>query len=812
MPYPSFTALENAGAANPRRLLAKGAEALRLGDPATAWLIADLLVRARGGAEAMPYLLRASSLARLGRMPDSRRDLERAAFCDPYDGSVNGALLVVGTEAERGKALERLVESRGGLWDHDLATALVRSGRHAAVAPLPDAGGIALSGWAATPRTLHLVLEGEALRETVALVIDRPAGGSSPGFLGSARLGWPAAGQALMIGSGEPDVLVHPGILHRPEAETAPPAAEAMDVAPAGRALLIIVPVYDDRDATEACFRSLADNLPDDRPVRVVAVDDRAPDPEVAVLLDQLAARGRIELLRNGINLGFAASVNRALGTRRPGEDVLLLNADTVVPPGALARLHDILLADPRIGTLTPLSNNGEDTSIPQRFTANPLGTDEEIATLNALAWQANGDRTIAMPNGVGFCMMIAAPLLARQPLLPMSFGRGYYEDVAFCLRAGEQGFASLCASGVYVGHHGARSFQTDKQWLVKRNLKRLTGGFPGYKAAADAFFATDPLREDAARIERAWLEGRRVLLVLAAAGSAARVGPARLRELSRSSAPMVIATLGDAGTLTLRGGEGGFPQSLTLDRRQPDDQALLQRLARACDAVVLVDPDRLPSDLGAIARQATNVAATVVTSVPSDRPGAPPRWAASGGAIHATSNQLADLWRRHGSTIQPMALAPPAARRGQSGRSDVLYLLPMRDDDESLRLCTELGRIWPVRGGAAPSLVAVGADAPAGEANATIWLGPMAVEAFTEWFPLAGPGPVLLASRMFGCGDARLDAWRVAGHPVAWFETGLAEPRFEGQGLVLPADAPAEAVAVALAGWLDRLARSRAA
>jgi GT2 family glycosyltransferase len=811
LPFPSFTALDDAGTGDARRLLARGAEALRLGDPATAWLIADLLVRRRGGAEAMPYLLRASALARLGRAQESRRDLERAAFCGPYDGAVNSALLAVGSDAERGKALERLVEGGEGHWDHDLATALVRSGRRAAVVCSGDADGIALSGWAATPRTLHLTRAGDATHDAVVLAIDRPAGGSLPGFLGSTHVPWPAGEHALAIGSDEPDVLVRPRAVHRPEAEDGPAAHDGRDASREGRSLLVIVPVYDDFPATEACFRALADNWPGDRPVRVVAVDDVTPDARIAGLLDELAAGGGIELVRNRINLGFAASVNRALRMRRAGEDVVLLNADTVVPPDALARLHDILLADPEIGTLTPLSNNGEDTSIPSRFAANPLGTDAEIAALNALAWQANGDRTVAMPNGIGFCMMIAAPLLARQPLLPVSFGRGYYEDVAYCLTAREKGFANLCATGVYVGHHGSRSFQSDKQWLVKRNLKRLAGRFPGYRAEADTFFADDPLRDDAARIERAWLEGRQVLLVLAAAGAAARVGAARLRELSRSTAPMVIASVADAGTVILRGGEGGYPQSLTIDRRQPDDQALLHRLARACDAVVLVDPDWLPSDLGAIARQATNVAATIVTSAPSDRPGAPPRLA-SRAAIHATSRSLADLWQRHGSTVQPPPAASRPARPGLPERSDVLYLLSADDDGESLQLCTELGRIWQERGSKAASLVAIGADAPAGETTAAAWLGSISADEFAEWFPLAGPGPVLLASRSFGCGDPRLDSWRMQDHPVAWFETGLSEPRFEGRGLALPGDWPAETISRALGGWLERLARSRAA
>ncbi len=809
MPFPSFVALEGAATGDARRLLARGAEALRAGDPATAWLIADLLVRSRGGAEAMPYLLRASALARLGRPEESRRDLERAAFCAPYDLTVIDAVLATGPAQDREQAVRRLAGLSEADPDVALTARLAAAAKRAAVICAPSQEGVRLSGWAALPLSIELENEGEGGGRALSLAIDQPAGNGRPGFVGTAFAPWDAHDLARAFRAAGGDVLIHPATVLRPEMQ-ASPSADPRDFSRSGRGLLVIVPVHDDFDATSACFRSLAENLPQDRPVRVIAIDDVTPDPRVAGLLDDLAASGAIRLVRNRLNLGFAASVNRGLKCRLPGEDVVLLNADTLVPPSALERLHDIALADPAIGTLTPLSNNGEDTSVPRRFTANALGSEAEVAELNALAWRANGDNTTVMPNGVGFCMLIAAPLLARQPLLPLAFGRGYYEDVAYCLAARGHGFSNRCASGVYVGHHGSRSFQSDRRWLVKRNLERLTGQFPGYRAEADAFLADDPLAEEAARLELFWLQDRRVVLVLAAAGAAARVGDARLRELSGSTAPMVIASVGQTGTVVLRGGEGGFPQNLTIDRRQPDDQALLHRLARACDALVLVDPDRLPGDLAAIGRQAANIAAAVLTSAPSGGYATPRWWVASRGAIHATSRRLADLWNRQDVAAQPPPATTPTTRPAVPVRSDALYLLSADDDDESAKLSAELGRIWPEQGGGI-SLVAVGANAPADKA-AVAWLGPMTAGEFAEWFPLAGPGPVLLASRTFGCGDPRLDCWLAQGHPVAWFEAGLAEPRLDGCGLALPDDWPAEKVGHALSGWLDSLARSRAA
>ena len=77
-------------------------------------------------------------------------------------------------------------------------------------------------------------------------------------------------------------------------------------------------------------------------------------------------------------NLGFAQSVNLALGRRRGG-DVLLLNADTLLPRGAIDRLAAAAYSQADVGTVTPLSNNGEFTSFPLPNVANPLGVLDEI-------------------------------------------------------------------------------------------------------------------------------------------------------------------------------------------------------------------------------------------------------------------------------------------------------------------------------------------------------------------------------------------------------------------------------------------------
>jgi GT2 family glycosyltransferase len=93
----------------------------------------------------------------------------------------------------------------------------------------------------------------------------------------------------------------------------------------------VVIVAYNSGAALLRCLDSLErDEL--DREVIVVNNGDEGPEIEDA------AARQRVEVLRPGTNLGFAAGGN--LGARHARGDVLLfLNPDTVVEPGAVAEL-----------------------------------------------------------------------------------------------------------------------------------------------------------------------------------------------------------------------------------------------------------------------------------------------------------------------------------------------------------------------------------------------------------------------------------------------------------------------------------------
>src|SRR3954469_2302985 len=108
--------------------------------------------------------------------------------------------------------------------------------------------------------------------------------------------------------------------------------------------LSIVIPTHDTRELTLRCLDSLrASPLPGRE---VVLVDDASRDGTA----EAVAARHpEVVVLRNEEPARFTRSANRGLA-RASGEVLLLLNSDTEVETGGLARLVEIFAREPELG------------------------------------------------------------------------------------------------------------------------------------------------------------------------------------------------------------------------------------------------------------------------------------------------------------------------------------------------------------------------------------------------------------------------------------------------------------------------------
>ncbi len=307
------------------------------------------------------------------------------------------------------------------------------------------------------------------------------------------------------------------GVKRRPMPSPAPPPAMPADIVgqrpaavsrPRRRPVAVVVPVHGGGHTVLACLDSvLATVRP---PNLVVVVDDASPEPDLAQALDELASRKRIRLVRHLRNLGFPGAANAGIA-RCPRHDVILLNSDTLVPPGWLERLRDATGTAPDIGSATPLSNQASVLSYPDAADLNPIPTLADTIALDTVARRANPATVVDIPVGVGFCLYLRRDCIDDVGLLRADvFAQGYGEENDFCLRARHLGWRHVAVPGLFVGHLGGASFGSAGRHLQLRNEALLNRLHPGYGALVQDFFRRDPLADSRRRFDLArWRAGR---------------------------------------------------------------------------------------------------------------------------------------------------------------------------------------------------------------------------------------------------------------------------------------------------------------
>ncbi|NEX19400.1 glycosyltransferase [Thiorhodococcus mannitoliphagus] len=272
--------------------------------------------------------------------------------------------------------------------------------------------------------------------------------------------------------------------------------------APSERTLDVIIPVYKGRRETLDCIRSLLE-CGDPWPHDIILINDASPDPELSADLRRLTeAHPGITLLEHTRNQGFVASVNRGMALH-PERDVILLNADTCLPTADwLSRLRHAAHADERIATVTPFSNRATICSLPRPQEDNDLPKDMTVTDLDRLCADANPGLQIDIPTAIGFCMFIKRQALDEVGYFDEArWGMGYGEENDFCLKASAIGWRHVAACDVFVQHHGAVSFQDEKQARIRDNLGLLTALYPDYAERVARFIRRDPLASARARI-----------------------------------------------------------------------------------------------------------------------------------------------------------------------------------------------------------------------------------------------------------------------------------------------------------------------
>ncbi|WP_206612153.1 hypothetical protein, partial [Aureimonas ureilytica] len=267
---------------------------LAAGRPEDAFLLADRACRLSSPPPAPSLALRALSLWRMGEKTEAVADLSRALTGDPGDPVVaRAALQLSAGGAEMPDPCDLLVQT---VQAHDLlrlsVARLLASGRPA-LARL-DVMDRRLTGWliwAGNAASVELSLEGSGER-TLAAQPDFPL--APPGARGTfIDLALSCDVHRWTLGlPGETEPLTSGALWPRSSAAVSPLEGRAPDLVPARRPITILVPVFEDFEATQDCLRAAV--AAKSESVRVLVVDDASPNRRLKLLLDALAARGLI--------------------------------------------------------------------------------------------------------------------------------------------------------------------------------------------------------------------------------------------------------------------------------------------------------------------------------------------------------------------------------------------------------------------------------------------------------------------------------------------------------------------------------------
>jgi GT2 family glycosyltransferase/glycosyltransferase involved in cell wall biosynthesis len=586
-----------------RRFFQKAARFLRLmndlAGPAASWARA-------GGADGLRWLERAARLAphdprialelalkRLGAAP-REAEAKLAALAASHDaaaiwlglalarhrcGDETGAAAALATLLGRHcitqtpgftQLADRIAQQAGyGGWQGMTGTGeiLRRGGGRFLGEPAPkilcrveglvDVTPAGLSGWAARPaapsRPNLFLHDATGRKQKIRLGAKMPADATAP-FLWRYRfrLDWQALhGLEPPFYVSGPDGAKLAGSPADPAFLALPPIAaktrgRAPGAIPEKRPLCVVVPVYRGVQETKACLDSLFGAV--SRRTRIIVVDDASPEPALAAWLDQLAATRRIVLCRHTVNLGFPAAANTGIAAAGAC-DVLLLNSDTLIPPGAVATLRRVAYARADTGSVTPFSNAATILSYPRPSGGDPPPDLAETIRLDRLARRANGTGSVEIPSGIGFCLYLRHDAVQATGLLRADcFAQGYGEENDWCLRARHAGFTHRAATGAYVAHIGGVSFGAAAAGLRRRNLRILERLYPGYRRLVMAHIAADPLQPARARLDAQRLAatqaGRESVLLIThslGGGVARRVAEAEQDWRARGFRPLLL-------------------------------------------------------------------------------------------------------------------------------------------------------------------------------------------------------------------------------------------------------------------------------
>jgi O-antigen biosynthesis protein len=214
----------------------------------------------------------------------------------------------------------------------------------------------------------------------------------------------------------------------------------------------IIILTHNQLDYTKQCIESIA-KYTKEGSYEIIIVDNHSTDGTVEWLKQQ----NNIKVIFNNENLGFPKGCNQGIEIAT-GENILLLNNDTIVTKNWLDNLLACLYSSDDIGAVGPVTNSAAYYStIPVNYTS--------IDEMHQFAASYN----VSDPNKweerlklIGFCMLIKREAVDKVGLLDERFTPGNFEDDDYSVRLRKAGYRLMLCKDTFIHHYGSVSWKKD--------------------------------------------------------------------------------------------------------------------------------------------------------------------------------------------------------------------------------------------------------------------------------------------------------------------------------------------------------------